>query len=71
MAKLKNPCTQPLYPTATFDPPASLVRPRNRECAGDALGIDKISGHDGGGKVRRTFHSYNPPAESHRGVSIQ
>ncbi len=30
-------------------PPPELVRPRNGDRSGDALGIDKFSGPDGGG----------------------
>jgi hypothetical protein len=36
-------------------PPPELVRPRNGTRAGNALGVDKFSGPDGGGKSRKHF----------------
>jgi hypothetical protein len=55
MSKPKNPDKTPLSSDPSFSPPPSLVRPRNGERTGDALGTEKISGHDGGGKVRKPF----------------
>jgi hypothetical protein len=36
-------------------PPRELVRPRNGVRTGDALGIDKFSGPDGGGLSPKPF----------------
>jgi hypothetical protein len=55
MAKQQNPNKKPLCPDTLFQPPESLVRPRNGDREGDALGIDEISGYDGGGKSPKPF----------------
>ena len=55
MAKSKNPSKYPMCSTPAFQPPEPLVRPRNGDRSGDALGTDKFSGLDGGGKSPKPF----------------
>jgi hypothetical protein len=55
MPNRKNPSNMPLCHKPSFSPPPSLVRPRNGERTGDALGTEAISGYDGGGKVGNPF----------------
>jgi hypothetical protein len=55
MSSLKNPGKKPIVNESPFTPPPAVVRPRNGERTGDALGTDAISGHDGGGKSAAPF----------------
>ena len=55
MAKANNPNKKPPCSGQVFEPPGAMVRPRNGVIGGDALGTEKLSGHDGGGKSRKPF----------------
>jgi hypothetical protein len=55
MSNTQNPNKHPISSDPKFAPPASLIRPRNGERTGDALGTEEISGPDGGGKVSDPF----------------
>jgi hypothetical protein len=60
MAKSNNPSAKPFCLGSMFEPPASVIRPRNGVIEDDALGTDKFSGPDGGGKSPKPFV---PPAD--------
>jgi hypothetical protein len=60
MAKSHNPSKKPFCSDPTIEPPAPVIRPRNGVIGDDALGTDKFSGPDGGGKSPKPFV---PPAD--------
>jgi hypothetical protein len=67
LKKSQNPSRNPITPDCDWPPPPGLVRPRNGDRTGDALGVDKLSGLDGGGKSPKHF---TPVSERPRGCKI-
>ena len=57
MKKTKNCAPKAIEPqqSSTPAPPPELARPRNGVRSGNALGVDKFSGPDGGGKSPKHF----------------
>jgi hypothetical protein len=55
LPKQKNPSKTSIAIQDVSPPPPELVRPRNGYRSGDALGVDKLSGPDGGGKSPGPF----------------
>ncbi len=59
MKKAQNSAPKAIEPpttsTPTPGPPRELARPRNGVRTGNALGVDKLSGPDGGGKSPKHF----------------
>jgi len=53
-SKNQNP-TKSFVPGQLNQPPSRLVRPRNGAHGDDALGIQNLSGPDGGGKSSAPF----------------